>query len=101
MPGLFFKNKKNEKVEVIVSIRTVVQVVLVVLAIVIARAAIRKADHALILLFIAMFLALGLNAPVHWLAERLPGKKRGSRVLATSISFLAIMFIFAGFAISI
>src|SRR3990167_1220893 len=101
MSGLFFKNKKNQKVEVVVSVKTVLQVVLVVLAVVVVLATVQKASHALTLIFVALFLALGLNAPVHWLSERLPGKKRGNRTLATGLSFIAILFIFAGFVATV
>ena len=101
MSGLFFKNKKNQKVEVVVSVKTVLQVVLVVLAVVVVLATVQKASHALTLIFVALFLALGLNAPVHWLSERLPGKKRGNRTLANGLSFIAILLILAGFAVSI
>src|SRR5689334_1133500 len=61
----------------------------------------RKASHALLLIFIAFFLALALNAPVHWLSERLPGKRRGSRALATSLSFLIVVLLLGGFIASI
>lgn len=101
MPTFFLKNKKAQKVEVVVSTKTILQVVLVVLAVVVGIAAIQKVSHALTLIFVALFLAIGLNAPVHWLAEKLPGKKRGNRTLATSLSFLVILFIFAGFVASI
>jgi len=101
MPSLFIKNKKVRKVEVVVSVKTVLQVVLVVLIVSIGISAIKQSSHALTLIFVALFLAIGLNAPVHWLAEKLPGKKRGNRTLATSLSFVVILLIFAGFAASI
>lgn len=101
MSAFFLKNKRHQQVEVVVSVKTVLQVVLVVLAVVIALAAIQKASGALTLIFVSVFLALGLNAPVQWLANRLPGKKRGSRVLATGLSFIVILLILAGFVASI
>lgn len=64
-------------------------------------AAVQKASHALVLIFIAAFLALALNAPVHWIADHIPGKKRGSRALATSISFLIVVLLLGGFISSL
>ncbi len=63
--------------------------------------AVHKAAHALLLVFIAFFLALALNGPVHWLAERIPGKRRGSRSLATSLSFLVVVLLLGGFIASV
>jgi len=62
---------------------------------------VQKTAHALLLIFIAFFLTLALNAPVHWVSERLPGKKRGSRALATSLSFLIVIVLLGGFLASI
>lgn len=69
--------------------------VMVVLTI-LGLAALNKVSDALILIFIAFFLAVALNAPVHWISEHLPGKRRGSRTLATAISFLIVVGILAG-----
>lgn len=63
--------------------------------------AVRQAAHALTLIFLALFLALALNAPVHWIAERLPGKKRGSRTLATAVSFFVVVLFLGVFLASI
>jgi len=84
-----------------IPIRVVVRVVLVVIAAMIALAAIRQASHALVLVFTGFFLALALNGPVHWLAQRIPGKRRGSRVLATALSFLVVIALLAAFLFSI
>ncbi|HWB39144.1 MAG TPA: AI-2E family transporter [Candidatus Saccharimonadales bacterium] len=73
---------------------------LTVLTIILLVAA-QKAAHALLLIFIAFFLALALNGPVYWLSRHLPGKKRGSRSLATSISFLVVILLLGGFLASI
>lgn len=95
-----FKRKQNE-VEITVSNRTIVRVVVVVMLSFLLLAGVRKATHPLTLIFIAFFLTLALNAPVHWLAERLPGKKKGSRTLATTLSFLLIIGLLAAFLASI
>ena len=63
--------------------------------------AVQKAGHALLLVFAAFFLALALNAPVNWLGQRLPGRRKGSRSLATSLSFLIVILFLGGFLASI
>jgi len=67
----------------------------------IGLAMVRQASHALVLIFTGFFLALALNGPVHWLAVRIPGKRRGSRVLATAISFFVVIAFLAAFLFSI
>jgi predicted PurR-regulated permease PerM len=67
----------------------------------IGLAAVHQASHALVLIFTGFFLALALNGPVHWLAQRIPGKRRGSRVLATAISFIVVILLVAAFLFSI
>lgn len=81
--------------------RTIVRVMLVVVATLIGLAAVRQASHALTLIFAAFFLALALNAPVHWIAQRLPGKRKGSRTVATAISFLVVVVAIIAFLVSI
>lgn len=80
---------------------TFVRLALLTVGTIVLLLAVQKASHALLLIFIAFFLALALNAPVHWLSERLPGKQRGSRSLATSLSFLIVVVFLGGFIASI
>lgn len=96
----FFKRKHNE-VELIVSNRTVIRVLVLITFSILGLAALKKASHAFTLIFIAFFLSLALNAPVHWLAERIPGRKKGSRSLGTALSFLVIIGLLAAFLLSI
>ncbi|HEX9153394.1 MAG TPA: AI-2E family transporter, partial [Candidatus Saccharimonadales bacterium] len=84
-----------------VSNRTVIRVLLLVVVTMLGLAAIRQASHALILIFTAFFLALALNAPVHWISQRIPGKRRGSRVVATAISFAIVIVALSGFLASV
>jgi predicted PurR-regulated permease PerM len=84
-------NKEAQKVELAISTRTVIKVLALVVLSMLFLSALRQASHALLLIFTAFFLALALNAPVHWLSVRLPGKKRGSRALATALSFLVVV----------
>ena len=93
-----FRHRDPEKETWInISNRTVIRVILLVVVAFILLAAVRKASHALILIFTAFFLTLALNAPVHWLAQHLPGKRRGSRVIATATSFLIVVIILGSF----
>jgi len=95
------KEENVEKVRVTVSNRTVIRVLLLVLASYLFLTALSKATHALTLIFLAFFLSLALNAPVHALAQAIPGKRRGSRSLATGLSFFVIIAILTGFIASI
>lgn len=92
---------KVQEVEITVSNRTVVRVVGMVILSLLFLAALRKASVAITLIFTAFFLALALNAPVHWISEHLPGKRRGSRKLGTAISFFIVIAFLIGFMASI
>ena len=94
---LFGRNQDNQKVEIVISNRTVLRVLVMVVLLIIVLGALQKAGHALVLLFVSFFLALALNAPVHWIAQHLPGKRRGSRVAATSISYVFVVLVLSGF----
>lgn len=100
MFGLHRKHNDKE-VWVNVSNRTVLRVLALVIISVVLLAAVRKASHAVVLLFTAFFLALALNAPVHWLARHLPGKGRGNRGVATTVSFLVVVIALAGFLVAV
>jgi predicted PurR-regulated permease PerM len=96
------KNKEDKfTVNLNIPNRTIVRVVLVVLVMVIGLAAVRQASHALTLIFTALFLSLALNAPVHWISRRLPGKSKNSRTAATGISFLMVIILLTVFLLSI
>lgn len=99
---LGFGHKKHAKhMEITVSNGTVLRVLALVIVSLLLLAAIQQAAHALLLLFVAFFLALALNAPVHWIAERLPGKKRGNRTLATALSFVIVVALLTSFVASL
>lgn len=95
------KDKSEPTVTLNIPNRTVIRVLLLVVATILSLAALQKASHALLLIFTAFFLALALNGPVHWLAQRLPGKRRGNRSLATTVSFLVIIVVLGSFLASI
>jgi predicted PurR-regulated permease PerM len=94
-----FLPKSASEVEITVSFRTLLKILLFAIAAILFFAALHKAAHALLLVFTAFFLALALNAPVSWIARHIPGKRRGSRALATSLSVL-IVFIILGLFIA-
>lgn len=99
-----FRLRRSEEVpEVAVTIttETYIRLAFLVVSTIILLMALHKAAHALLLVFTAFFLALALNAPVHWLSVRLPGKSRGSRSLATSLSFLIVIVLLGVFLASI
>ena len=97
----FRSKEKNNTVTLEIPSRVVIRVMLVVVETLILLAAVRQASHALTLIFAAFFLALALNAPVSWIAKRLPGKRKGSRTAATAISFLIVVVALIGFLVSI
>ncbi len=93
-----FRNKNNDSSnEINISTETFFKVGLFIIITIIAIALLKKASHALILIFLAIFLALALNAPVHAIAKRFPGKLRGSRSLATFLAFLIVVALLALF----
>lgn len=97
-----FKTNESE-IEITVSNRTVFRVIGMMIVAVVAFLAIRTSIGVLSWLGTAVFLALALNAPVHWLASRLPnGKgKKNRRTLATAFSILIILVALGGFMAAI
>lgn len=96
------KIKGIETPEIALTIKTAtfVRLTLLTVGTLVLLSAIQKASHALILIFTAFFLALALNGPVSWLSRHLPGKRKGSRSLATTLSFLIIVAVIGGFIAS-
>ena len=100
---MFRRNRTPDvsEVAITVSVETFAKVIAMVVGTIILLMAVRKASHALLLIFVAFFLALALNAPVNWLGKKIPGKLRGSRSIATSLSFLFVIVLLGGFLASI
>lgn len=86
------------EVALTVSNRTLFRIIIVVVVTLALIAAVLKVKHALLLIFISFFLALALNAPVARLARVIPGKRRGSRSIATTLSFLIVVLAIGIFA---
>lgn len=96
-----FKRNKQNSLELTVANRTVIRVLVLTIVSLILFSALQKATHALTLLFISLFLAVALNQPVKAIANRLPGKRRGSRTTAVGLSFLIVVIFITGFIVSI
>lgn len=82
------------KVRIEIDTKTFVRFWLVVIAFAFAILAIYSARTALIILGVAFFLALALNAPVTKLARHLPGR---SRVAGTAIAYVLVVVLLGGF----
>lgn len=82
------------KTRIEIETNTFVRFWLVLIGFALAGLAIYSARTALVLLAVAFFLALALNIPVHFLANRLPGK---SRIMGTAVAYIAIVIATAGF----
>lgn len=82
------------KVKIEIDTKTFVRFWLVVIGFAFALLAIYSASSALILLGIAFFLAMALNAPVNYLAKFLPGK---SRVGGTAIAYILVIMLLGTF----
>src|SRR5579859_5402430 len=95
------KDNHAAELAVTVSTETFVRLALLTIFFVILFFFIKKAEHAIILVFTAFFLALALNAPVYWLSRKLPGRNRGNRAIATTLSFIAVIAVLGVFIASI
>ena len=94
-------DKKTNEISITISNRTLLRIFAVTLIFLVLLAAVRQASQALVLIFTAFFLALALNAPVQWLAQHIPGKRRGSRSLATSLLVVLVLAFLTAFTASI
>jgi predicted PurR-regulated permease PerM len=95
------KHPDRPEVSLTISTKNFVKLILMALAAILLISALHKATHAILLIFIAFFLTLALNAPVYWVGQRLPGRWRHNRTLATSISFIVVLILIAAFIASI
>lgn len=94
------RDKEIPEVALTISLGTFVRVALFIIITVLILAALHRAAHALLLIFTSFFLALALNSPVSALGKRLPGRWRGSRAMATTLSLLVVVLLFIGFVVS-
>ncbi len=87
----------SEEVEFIISNRTIFRIIVAALLAILFFAAVRRSVHTLTLIGVSLFLSLALNGPVHWLADHLPGKRRGNRGLATGLSIGIVLVLLGSF----
>ncbi|HEX4774899.1 MAG TPA: AI-2E family transporter [Candidatus Saccharimonadales bacterium] len=97
----FRKHPEIPEVALTISFSTFARLTVLIAVTLSLWSAVHKASHALLLIFTAFFLALALNGPVYWLGRQLPGKRRGSRSLATTLSFIIVIVLLGGFIASI
>lgn len=102
MSPLFkFPGSGQQQVEITISFHTLLKILAFAIGAIIFFAALQRAAHALLLVFIAFFLALALNAPVSWIDRHLPGRSKAHRALATSLSALFVIVVLGAFLSSI
>lgn len=85
------------EVEFTVSNRTIFRVFTAAILAILFVVMVKHSAHTLTLIGAALFLSLALNGPVHSLAIHLPGKRRGSRALATGISIGIVLLLLGAF----
>lgn len=95
--------RPDNKKEVSVTISTIsfIRLALLTVVSIVIFFAVKHAEHALMLIFIALFLSIALNAPVYAISHHLPGRTKNSRALATTLSFLVVVIILGAFLVSI
>jgi len=94
---MFRWGNHNKEIEVTVSNRTILRIVIAAILAVIFFEAVRRSVHTLTIIGVALFLSLALDGPVHALADRLPGRVKGNRGLATGISIAVVLILIAAF----
>ena len=83
------------KVKIEIDTKTLIRFWLVIFGFITIAGAIWLAKDVLIMIIIAAFLALALNAPVARITKILPGSNK-NRVAATAVAYLTIVLIFGG-----
>lgn len=80
-----------------ISTRSIIRLVISLVIFIGAILLLRKLSSLIFLLLIAFILTLALNAPISRLSHSFPGRLRGSRVIATSLSYLIVVVILGAF----
>jgi len=101
MPRLFSRDSDTPEIAITISAATFFKILGLILGTIFLLAILRQAFHALLLIGIAIFLALALNAPVSWLSRHLPGRLHGKRGLATALSTLVVVLLLGAFIASL
>lgn len=91
------KSESHEYTEITISTSTYFKIALLVLATIVIVWGVRKVSHAILLILLSFFLALALNSPVNRISKLMPGKLKGNRFLATTISYLIVIILVGSF----
>ena len=83
--------QKSQSIEITIATRTFIKAGLLIFIVIISISLFRRTSHALLLIFVAFFLALALNAPVRAVGKIMPGRLKNNRSLATTLSFLVVI----------
>jgi predicted PurR-regulated permease PerM len=103
-PFKFWRRGSSDKpaeVAFTVSNTTLIRVFVAVVLFLLFLAAIKHLATGIVLIVVAFFLALALNAPVNWISRHLPKRWRGKRIIATALVFLIGILIVGGLAASV
>ncbi len=92
------KTDNDNLQEITISTRTFVKIGLLVVLTYAFILIVHRAYHSLVLLFMALFLSLALNAPVHSLAKKLPGRFNRNRTISAILCILVVLILLGGFA---
>jgi predicted PurR-regulated permease PerM len=101
MLKLLPSSREARKMELTVKNGTLVRILAAVVVFLLFLALIRQLATGIVLVIVAFFLALALNAPVSWIARKLPKRWRGKRVMATALVFLIGIVLIGGLAASV
>lgn len=93
--------KDNADFQVTISTHSIVKLIAIVVLAVLAFALLRKTSHVLGLIGIAFFFSLALNAPIKWVAQRLPNRKKDNRALAIGLTMVVVVGLLMGFLVSV
>lgn len=84
----------DRKMTVTFTDRTIARIVVIVVLTFAGILFIGKISHALMLIFLSLFLAVALNPAVSWISRRLRSK---SRIRATGAAYVIVLAVIAGF----
>lgn len=93
----FRTDDKKQEIAVTISTGSFIRIALLTAASIAIFISVKKAEHILALIFVAFILALALNTPVNWVSQHLPGRIKGSRSFATTLSFLIVVIVLGTF----
>jgi predicted PurR-regulated permease PerM len=87
-------SKDTKHLVISVDTKTMVKTIVLVVSTMLALVFLKDIAHALVLIFVSIFLAMGLNPAVSWIAVKL---KSASRVRATAVAYIIVLTVLVGF----